>query len=43
MKFLTASKIIPVVNTLKHKLENFASSIEIGKHFKKVLGKQLLR
>ncbi|XP_024879336.1 zinc finger BED domain-containing protein 1-like, partial [Temnothorax curvispinosus] len=39
--YLTASKVIPVVNILKNTLQAFEPSTDIGHHFKKALKDQL--
>ncbi|XP_071580650.1 E3 SUMO-protein ligase ZBED1-like [Temnothorax nylanderi] len=41
--YLTASKAIPIVHTIKNKLASSNPSTEIGKHFKQELTKQLMK
>lgn len=41
--YLTASKVIPIVNILKNKLQAFEPSTDIGHHFKKALKDQFIK
>lgn len=41
--YLTASKVIPIVNILKNKLNTFEPSTDIGHHFKKMLKDQFIK
>ncbi|XP_011880238.1 PREDICTED: zinc finger BED domain-containing protein 1-like [Vollenhovia emeryi] len=42
-QYLTGSKVIPIVNTLKNKLDMLTPSTEIGIHFKNVIEHQFAR
>jgi len=41
--YLTASKVIPIVNILKNKLQTIEPSTDIGHHFKKALKDQFIK
>jgi len=41
--YFTASKVIPIVNILKNKLQIFELSTDIGHHFKKALKDQFIK
>ncbi|XP_024878253.1 zinc finger BED domain-containing protein 1-like [Temnothorax curvispinosus] len=41
--YLTASKVIPIVNTLKNKLQTLQPSTDIGRHFTKVLKDEFMK
>lgn len=41
--YLTASKVIPIINILKNKLQSFEPSTDIGHHFKKALKDQFTK
>lgn len=41
--YLTASKVIPIVNILRNKLQAFEPSTDIGHHFKKALIDQFMK
>lgn len=41
--YLTASKVIPIVNTIKNRLNTLNPNTDIGKHFKHELTKQFLK
>jgi len=41
--YLTASKVIPIVNILKNKLQTFEPSTDIGHYFKKALKDQFIK
>lgn len=42
-QYLTASKVIPIVNILKNKLQVYEPSTNIGRHFKKMLKDQFIK
>lgn len=41
--YVTGSKVIPIVNTLKNKLNMLAPTTEIGNHFKRELERQFIK
>lgn len=41
--YLTASKVIPIINIKKNKFQSFEPSTDIGQHFKKALNDQFMK